>query len=432
MKINWFSPLPPAKTDIADYTLRVLPSLQNHAEVVLWTNQSSWDLKIQQYADVRRYQLEGMPWLDINQADWNIYHIGNNPDFHSDIWKISCQCSGLVVLHDLKLHNFFDGFYKELRRDKHGYITQMRRFYGIEGEKAANLFWSNALTAEFMAENYPLTLLALENAVGAIVHNRQAYNSLKQENRWLIGYTPLPYISNFQLPKKENVSQEFPYRLIIFGHIGPNRCLDVLLKALSTFPEKNCFRLGIYGQLGDRNSISQQIRDLSLDSIVTLRGFVEEVELEKALANAHLAINLRYPTMGEASGSQLRIWSHALPSIVTQVGWYAQLPENTVVFVRPEHEIEDIHKHLQSFLANPEQFIEMGRNGRRILEQQHAPEAYAQAIVDFAQKAQNFRHCSVASKLVERVGEQISLWSKSDLSDTTIKKAAEAIHFIIA
>ena len=40
--------------------------------------------------------------------------------------------------------------------------------------------------------------------------------------------------------------------------------------------------------------------------------------------NLELLINLRYPTMGEASLSQLRIWRHALPSMVTQVGWHEE------------------------------------------------------------------------------------------------------------
>ncbi|MGH7998410.1 MAG: glycosyltransferase [Brasilonema sp.] len=430
MKLNWFSPLPPTKTDIAGYTVRILPALRNYAEIVLWTDQVSWSSELQYYADIRSYQLDKMPWTDINQADLNIYNIGNNSLIHSNIWQISCQCPGLVVLHDFHLHDFFAGLYKNQLCDPHNYLSQMRRYYGCEGEKAAELFWNGALTSEFMAEHYPLTLLAVENAVGFITHNQEFYNSFKEKNRWFVGYAPLPYTSQFNLLKRDKVSNKPPYKLVIFGHIGTNRRVDVFLEALSQLSNKNDFRLNIYGQLWDATYIRQRIQELGLESLVTIQGFVEEIELDTALANSHLAINLRYPTMGEASGSQLRIWSHSLPSIVTQVGWYAQLPENTVAFVRPKHEIEDIQKHLQSFLANPQQWVEMGRNGRRVLEQQHTPEAYAQAIVNFAKKAQSFRRCLQAYKLVERVGENISLWSSSELSDTEIRRVAEAIHFI--
>ena len=67
-----------------------------------------------------------------------------------------------------------------------------------------------------------------------------------------------------------------------------------------------------------------EVEELRLQDIVTLHGFVPAEALEAALASAHLAINFRFPTMGEASVSQLQIWDHALPSLVTRVGLVCQ------------------------------------------------------------------------------------------------------------
>ena len=107
MKINWFSPLPPAKTEIANYTLRILPYLHEKSDVTLWTNQEEWNQELEKYAPVKQYQLDKMPWFELNQGDINIYHIGNNATFHGDIWGISRQSPGLVILHDYKLQDFF-------------------------------------------------------------------------------------------------------------------------------------------------------------------------------------------------------------------------------------------------------------------------------------------------------------------------------------
>ena len=93
---------------------------------------------------------------------------------------------------------------------------------------------------------------------------------------------------------------------------------------------------------------------------MTLHGFVPESELDAALASAHLALNLRYPTKGEASGSQLRIWSHGLPSLVTRIGWYTELPADTVSFVRPEFLVEDVCAHLRAYAACPASYVEEG------------------------------------------------------------------------
>ena len=83
----------------------------------------------------------------------------------------------------------------------------------------------------------------------------------------------------------------------------------------------------------------QRIATLELKDTVKVHGYAPAADLDGALSTAGLAINLRYPTMGEASASQLRIWEHALPSLVTRVGWYASLPEDAVAHVRPENEV---------------------------------------------------------------------------------------------
>ena len=145
------------------------------------------------------------------------------------------------------------------------------------------------------------------------------------------------------------------------------------------------------------------------------------------MAKADLAVNLRYPTMGEASISQLRIWAHALPTLVTRIGWYGSLPENVVAHVRPEHETLDIEEHLNAFLAEPDRFAQMGEQGRRLLAEQHSPEAYVEAVLDLAVQAQQFRPRAVAYKMAERVGISMSAWADALASDETLRKAAEEI-----
>ena len=430
MKINWFSPLPPAQTDIADYTMRLLPALQERAEITLWTNQSTWDVEIEKYARVRGYHIEEMPWAEINRGDLNIYHIGNNAEFHADIWLVSRQCAGLIILHDSKLQDFFINIYREKWGYRQGYLEQMQRYYSSSGKESAEACWDGTLSTDCLAQNYPLTPLALENSIGVITHNQEDYENLSQENRWLVGYIPLPYKSKFNYFPKIKLNISPPYKLIIFGYINTNRRLEVVLEALSTFNPNNAFVLDIYGQVFALNSINEKIKTLGLSDRVKIHGFVEESELDKALANADLAINLRYPTMGEASGSQLRIWSHALPSLVTKIGWYANLPEDTVAFIRHDREIEDIQQQLQNFLNNPKEFAAMGKQGKKLLQNQHTPEIYAEAIVSFARKVSQSRSQFLAYQLAQKVGQEMNNWVNSALSGQEVRRSAEAIHFL--
>ena len=425
MRINWFSPLPPAKTDIANYTVRLLPFLQKRAEVVLWTDSDKCDRAMEDRAIVRRYQSDQIEWSELNRADANIYHIGNHPTFHGSIWRVSKRHPGIVVLHDILLQHFFVALYRQVG-DLAGYLDLMETHYGREARKDGQAVWDGRCDIDSIADRYPLTDCALVNALGVLTHTRASFERIKHERRWVACYAPLPYSAS---PRQRSTRDDRvggpPYRLIVFGYLALNRRVECLLKALAAMPEKEKLRLDIYGEHHSPNELRGLINSSGVQSLVTVHGYVSDGELNQALAKAHLAINLRYPSMGEASGSQLKIWDYALPSVVTKTGWYEGLPEDAVVFVRPEHEIADIQRHLRAFLDHPARFAKMGENGRRILESDHAPDEYAQAIVDFISAAKFHHSRAVAFRLADRAGSEMGAWMDSSLNCGSRKVAEE-------
>jgi hypothetical protein len=68
-RIHWFSPLAPARTDIAHYTGRLLPALAARASVTLWTSQPHWYSGLKRHATVRRFDPEEIRWETIHEAD---------------------------------------------------------------------------------------------------------------------------------------------------------------------------------------------------------------------------------------------------------------------------------------------------------------------------------------------------------------------------
>jgi glycosyltransferase involved in cell wall biosynthesis len=431
MKLNWFSPLPPASTDIAHYTTRVLAALTSHAEVTLWTDQDKWDSRLEQHAEVRRYKLRRMRWAELNRGDMAVYQIGNNPLFHGSIWQVSQRHPGVVVLHDLRLHHFFDGLYRVQWRDMPAYLAQMEFYYGAAGRRDAERWAINQeITIDEMAERYPLTALAVENALGVLVHTEEAFHQLDGVGQRPVVYAPLPFAVAPDGSSEDERTSGPPYRLIVFGYMSNNRRLDALFKALAGLPERDSFRLGVYGQLMDEKGVRASVSSLGLKRLVRLQGFVPEAKLDAALRASHLAINLRYPTMGEASGSQLRIWSHALASLVTATGWYATLPANTVAHVRPEHEIEDIQAHLRAFLNDPTRFLRMGQAGYRLLAEQHAPEAYARALINLVDRARQYRAYSASERLARRAVAEVSAWTGTDATRAALEVMARKERLI--
>jgi glycosyltransferase involved in cell wall biosynthesis len=384
MKINWFSPLPPAKTGIALYTQALLPALGKRVAPVLWTDQAEYDRGLARQFPVREFDPLRPPWRELNRADINIYNIGNNI-LHKGIWQISRQHAGVVILHDVCLQNFFAELYLNQWRDPEGYRQVMRRYYGKRGLAAAvETFENRNSTIDQLSMSFPLTPLAFENSLCAITHNRANQRLLAFDPPLPAFYLDLPCSPEALHWRPETVTKGRaapPFQLIAFGIMGPNRRLEPFLEAWRALPERAAFRFLIAGEIWDRDYVQTRIREYGLADLAQIGGYLTDEDLRAELLQSDLAVNLRYPTMGEASLSQLLIWEHALPALVTQVGWYATLPQDSVAFVRPDHEIEDIRSHLRRLLKEPERFAEMGRRGRETLERNHAPEHYVESLL---------------------------------------------------
>ncbi|MBE9210927.1 glycosyltransferase [Nostoc sp. LEGE 06077] len=435
LKINWFSPIPPAPTGIADYTARLMKDLSEFVEVTIWTEQEVYEPEITRYVVVRTYDFSCFPWSELHEADLNIYNIGNNADFHTNIWQVSQQFPGLVVLHDAKLHHLFGAIYRDKWNEPKIYIQLMSYYYGEIGKKLAESFWNGQISTEWMSENFPLTELAIAGSLGVIVHNPEVEHNLQQKSQIPVHYLPLCYNFTYLPGSVAPRTLEPPYKLITFGHLSLNRRIDQVLKALQTLPQRQDFHWDIYGTVWDKKYLQKQICTLGLQNQVSVHGFVPNNVLHEALSQAHLAINLRYPSMGEASLSQLWIWYHALPSLVTDISWYHYLPSDTVAKVRLECEVQDIQTYLQNFHANPDAFTEMGLRGKALLEKQHLPSAYAKQLVPIISTTMTLSYRLSSNPIVrnyfaKKVGEEFPEISENLWLDSACIGITQSIRFI--
>src|SRR5678816_1438011 len=156
-------------------------------------------------------------WPELHRADITFYNIGNNHRFHASIWQVSRQHPGIVILHDLRVHNFFDSLYRAQWRDVAGYLAQMKHYYGDEGLRAATEFVSSGtVNIDFMTEHYPLTALALENCLAVVVHTQEAFEQVQTLKQWPVAQASLP--RTLPPPGIDDVRPAAPpYRLIMFG-----------------------------------------------------------------------------------------------------------------------------------------------------------------------------------------------------------------------
>src|SRR5436309_10847077 len=149
VKVAYYSPLPPSRSGIADYSALLLPALRQHVDVVV--------------AERGRRAPD---------ADVALYHVGNDPDAHGWIIDALRERPDVVVLHEFVLHHLISGITLG-RGDAPGYFDAMERELGVVGRLLALGVADNLLPLlwETQPDRFPLTTTILDLADGLIVHS---------------------------------------------------------------------------------------------------------------------------------------------------------------------------------------------------------------------------------------------------------------------
>ena len=148
MKVAYYSPLPPERSGIADYSALLLPVLGRLVDVEV----------------VRRGRTRPVA------ADVALYHIGNDPEAHGWIVDALCRRPGVVVLHDFVLHHLVAGLTLG-RKDGRAYLAALERDAGIPGRLLAHGVLEGRVLPlwETRPDEFPLVDEVLARASGVIV-----------------------------------------------------------------------------------------------------------------------------------------------------------------------------------------------------------------------------------------------------------------------
>ena len=142
MRLAFVSPLPPARTGVADYAAGLLGELRRHAQV-----------------DVVREARAGY--------DNAIYQLGNNP-LHLEAYRAALAAPGIAVLHDVVLHHFLLG-----TLDERAYVEEFVYNYGEWMRDLGQELWRSRSrsSSDHRYFQYPLLRRAVERSRAVVVHN---------------------------------------------------------------------------------------------------------------------------------------------------------------------------------------------------------------------------------------------------------------------
>lgn len=391
-RLAYFSPLPPERSGISDYSMELLPELSRHYKVDIITdnldNQSVWIR-----ANHKIYSTE---WFKhyYREYDRVLYQFGNSP-FHSHMFQLLATIPGVVVLHDYFLSSVIA--HMDIQGEAHGAWT--KALYRGHGYSAVQERYHTKNLQDVILK-YPCNFDVFQKAYGIIVHSEHScdlalkwHNKQASEEMCLIPLLrkPAPISDKISARYMLNLKQD-DFIVCSFGIIAPTKCNYELLQAwISSKLADNtsCVLIfigenhsGDYGakllEIAQQNNYKQCIRFVD---------WVSKDDFNLYLSAADLAVQLRTFSRGETSAAVLDCMNYGLPTIVNCNGSVNSLPNDVVWKLPDAFSIVELASALELLWLDQKQRIDLGEAAKQYIFNEHNPrvcaDKYAEAIECF-------------------------------------------------
>ena len=352
MRVAFFSPLPPAKSGIADYSAALLESLSSLAEVDAFSSKPAA--------------------FDGSQYDACVYQLGNNPH-HVFAYEAALEHPGVVVMHEANLHHLI----ADLTIRRGDWDTYLRELEHEAGAEAVAYARRHVVTLERGPQyEIPMLRTILERSRAAIVHSNPVGDVIRERGfagpvgkiphgAWIVDADRMTYRERLGLDERTPL-------IGIFGFLKPYKRVAESLRAfrrlIRVIPQA---RMILVGEAHAELPIAGLIHSLNLAANVRHFDFAPIEDFNGYLAACDIVLNLRFPTVGESSGTLLRALGMGKATVVSDVGSFRELPDEICLKAPVDaSEEEHLFEYLNLLASRPEFASALGAKARLWVERE--------------------------------------------------------------
>jgi len=171
----------------------------------------------------------------------------------------------------------------------------------------------------------------------------------------------------------------------IFGHLKPYKRIAESLRALKRLVRlEPRVRMILAGEPHPDLPLASLIQRMDLETHTRVLGFVPIEDFQGYMAACDIVLNLRYPTVGETSGSLLRALGLGRATLVSDVGAFRELPDDVCLKVPVDATEEDvIFEYINLLVSRPSLARSLGTRAREWVERECNWTLIAQRYVEF-------------------------------------------------
>jgi glycosyltransferase involved in cell wall biosynthesis len=402
MQVAFFSPLPPSKSGIADYSQTLIAHLSRLAELKIFSSAG-----------------------DPRESDIALYQVGNNAH-HDFVYETALRHPGVVVMHESNLHHLIADITIK-RGDWDAYLCEVEYDSGADALAYARRVAALETGPDY--EGVPMTRRILESARGVVVHSQFMVDAVRRA-----GFTGpvariphgawIPEVDRMAWRDRLGLDESTPL-IGAFGFLKPYKRIAESLRAfrrlLKVEPQA---RMILVGEEHPEFPVRSLIRTLDLTEQVRVISFAPIEDFTGYMAATGIVLNLRYPTVGESSGSLLRALGLGRAVIVSDVGGFREFPDDVCLKAPVDATEEDtLFEYLNLLVSRPDIAQSMGERARCYVQRECNWDLVARRYESFLRSvAEGTEWRDETPKIPERLtpvpveAEEISTWAPDEPS----------------
>lgn len=343
LKIALVGPSLTGYSAIAKYCEDIYPKLQEHADVDYFYDlgqtdgvfRGSYIPFVTNYNDIRNLNLE-----QYKKYDYFLYNLGNS-EYHVNIYKKANVFPGILIVHDCTLSGLFNfakqnGLFEEKRFDDEKTLQESTQ--------------SNYLTS------------ILNSSLAIIVHSFYAKKIIFSR---LVHKIEISKIDHPSSPNIFKIKKTKPLVISMAGIIssvkGTNSFIDVIKNIYRKYENKVSFKIFGYDVNNELNYLKELLKKYPCELVSNL----SDLEFQEKLNETNILINFREQYNGETSRSCIDAFKHGVVSIVRDIGWFSEIPDDCVLKIK---KIADVESSISKLIDNPEELRIRSINSQKLID----------------------------------------------------------------
>ena len=398
-RIAFFSPFPPRKSGVSDYSTLLIQELKQTYTIDLF-HDSSYVPELGLTSDAFECINYRLFETVARAKDYRavVYQMGNS-HYHNFMYETLLAHPGVMTLHDFCLAGFYLHYGHKLGLGRKLIQDELLAWYPGRADEIEAVMASTPngdLAAECTRRGWYLNLRLLGTPSRVVVHSPWCVERVRATHpEHAARMAVIPHgMRSRQLSEGERAAIRDRFgipraalMIASFGFIHPDKMSTEALDAFLEVARADGSALFAFvGEDADGGVVRRHASALGLGDRVRFLGRRSIADFADLAAVTDLGVNLRRPpTNGETSGALLYLLASGVATIVTDVGTFSDYPDDVVRKVGWESGgLDGLRRAVLELAADPRARAVLGRAAREHVrvhhEWPHVAEMYVEVI----------------------------------------------------